>query len=112
MISVDGIKAFHGKMKYEPRNTAYRKVLEGDFVHRQFDEGGYWYNGGSSYPDKYCEIIEDDSVSLGEIADEIRRISDALRELKVTEENRKEVFEIASIVEEVISKISVRGTSE
>ena len=76
MIKADGIWAFHGTMIYSPLNPKFRKEVKGDFVHRFFDRDGnvcngfspdsdvqgYWYDGWSSYDDRFCEIHEEPSA--------------------------------------------------
>ena len=70
MIKCEGIMAFHGTMVYDPPNAKFRKELSGDFVHKQFDGEGYWYNGGWSYDDRFCKDIQE-GVTLGELIDEL-----------------------------------------
>ena len=104
MIKADGIKAFRGKMIYNPPNLKYRKELRGDFVHRKFDEGGYWYDAWSSYDDRYCEVVLDEADVANRLVDELQDIVDKLKDVRLTAENYDEVYGIVTGAEVLLSK--------
>ena len=103
MIQADGIKAFHGSMIYAPSNPKFRKEIKGDFVHRQFDGEGYWYDGWSSYDDRFC-VIQEEPSAADLIAELEHRIA-GLKGLVVTGENLPEVQRIIENVEEWITGV-------
>lgn len=102
MIKADGIMAFRGKLVYTPPINPQRngKVMYGDFVHRQFEDGGYWYGKGSSFSDKYCEVVED--VGASELLDELQVRIDILKNVVVDSGNKDVVEKIIGNVEEWI----------
>ena len=116
MIKADGIWAFHGSMTYAPPNPKFRKELKGDFVHRFFDSDGnvcngfdsgsdvhgYWYDGWSSYDDRFCIDIQEEPSAADLVAELEKRIA-ALKGLTVTVENLPEVQAIIKNVEEWLS---------
>ena len=107
MIKADGIWAFHGSMLYDPPNPRGRKELKGDFVHRQFDGEGYWYDGWSSYDDRFCKDIREEMVST-DIFDELEHRLAALKDLVATGENLEEIRNIISNTETWIAGMKAR----
>ena len=107
MIKADGIWAFHGTMIYSPPNPRGRKELKGDFVHRQFDGEGYWYDGWSSYDDRFCTDIREEMVST-DIFDELEHRLAALKDLAATGENLEEIRNIISNTETWIAGMKAR----
>ena len=107
MIKADGIWAFHGMMLYDPPNPRGRKELKGDFVHRQFDGEGYWYDGWSSYDDRFCKDIREEMVST-DIFDELEHRLAALKDLVATGENLEEIRNIISNTETWIAGMKAR----
>ncbi|MBO6268696.1 MAG: hypothetical protein J6N19_06075 [Clostridium sp.] len=107
MIKADGIWAFHGTMLYDPPNPRGRKELKGDFVHRQFDGEGYWYDGWSSYDDRFCKDIREEMVST-DIFDELEHRLAALKDLVATGENLEEIRNIISNTETWIAGMKAR----
>ena len=107
MIKADGIMAFHGSMLYDPPNPRGRKELKGDFVHRQFDGEGYWYDGWSSYDDRFCKDIREEMVST-DIFDELEHRLAALKDLVATGENLEEIRNIISNTETWIAGMKAR----
>lgn len=93
MIHADGIKAFHGSMLYDPPNPRGRKELKGGFIHRQFGNEGYWYDGWSSYDDRFCKDIREDMVST-DIFEELEHRLSTLKDLVATGENLPEILAI------------------
>lgn len=93
MIQADGIKAFHGSMLYDPPNPRGRKELRGDFIHRQFGDEGYWYDGWSSYDDRFCKDIREEMVST-DIFEELEHRLSVLKDLVATGENLPEILAI------------------
>ena len=104
MIQADGIKAFHGTMLYDPPNPKGRRELKGDFIHRQFGDEGYWYDGWSSYDDEFCKDIREEVVSLDVLEELEHRIS-VLKELSVSEENLPEIRKIIENVSEWVGGV-------
>ena len=92
MIKADGIMAFRGVLVYNPPNPKFADEIVGDFVHRQFDEGGYWYDGWRSYDDRFCEVRE--ATSASELIGALEARLNALLEMTVTAENVEEVREM------------------
>lgn len=107
MIKADGIWAFHGSMLYDPPNPRGRKELKGDFVHRQFDGEGYWYDGWSSYDERFCKDIREEMVST-DIFDELEHRLAALKDLVATGENLEEIRNIISNTETWIAGMKAR----
>lgn len=107
MIKADGIMAFHGTMIYSPPNPKFRKEIKGDFVHRQFDGEGYWYDGWSSYDDRFCKDIREEMVST-DIFDELEHRLAALKDLVATGENLEEIRSIISNTETWIAGMKAR----
>lgn len=121
MIKADGIWAFHGTMIYSPPNTKFRKEVKGDFVHRFFDRDGnvcngfspdsdvqgYWYDGWSSYDDRFCKDIREEMVST-DIFDELEHRLAALKDLVATGENLEEIRNIISNTETWIAGMKAR----
>lgn len=108
MIQADGIKAFHGSMLYDPPNPRGRKELKGDFIHRQFDGEGYWYDGWSSYDDRFCKDIKEELVSI-DIIEELEHRLASLKELVATGENLEEIRNIISNTETWIAGVKARA---
>ena len=107
MIKADGIWAFHGSMLYDPPNPRGRKELKGDFVHRQFDGEGYWYDGWSSYDERFCKDIREEMVSTDNF-DELEHRLAALKDLVATGENLEEIRNIISNTETWIAGMKAR----
>lgn len=107
MIKADGIWAFHGTMIYSPPNPKFRKEIKGDFIHRQFDGEGYWYDGWSSYDDRFCTDIREEMVST-DIFDELEHRLAALKDLVATGENLEEIRNIISNTETWIAGMKAR----
>ena len=58
MIKVEGYKAFKGTMKITPKTVLMQPFeIKGDWLYKP--EYDCWYNGGSSYPARICEVVED-----------------------------------------------------
>ena len=56
MICVEGYKAFHGKMRIEPKSSYIKPFeVEGDWLYKP--DTDCWYSGGSSYPANICSIV-------------------------------------------------------
>lgn len=104
MIKADGIWAFHGSMLYDPPNPRGRKELKGDFIHRQFGDEGYWYDGWSSYDDRFCKDIKEELVST-DVVEEIKHRLGALKSLVATGENLEEIRNIISNTEIWLSEM-------
>lgn len=58
MINADGFKAFHGTMRITMANGSVSNVT-GDWIYRP---NGYWYHGFQSWPEKCCEVLDDQTV--------------------------------------------------
>lgn len=58
LIKVDGYKAFRGTMRI---NTVSQQSFDiyGDWLYKP--EAGCWYNKMSSYPERICEIVKDET---------------------------------------------------
>lgn len=106
MIKADGIWAFHGTMIYSPPNPKFRKEIKGDFVHRQFDGEGYWYDGWSSYDDRFCEVHEE--LSAADLVEELEKRIAGLKGLVVTGENLPEIQAIIDNTETWIEGVKAR----
>lgn len=93
MIQADGIKAFHGKLIYRCPNPKFGvQEYVGDFIHRQFGNEGYWYGAGSSFDDRYCEVVE--GVDIAEEISELNRCISALKDIVVSVENVEQALDI------------------
>lgn len=56
MICVEGYKAFHGKMRIEPKSSYFMPFeVEGDWLYKP--DTDCWYGGGSSYPAAICVVV-------------------------------------------------------
>lgn len=120
MVKADGIWAFHGTMIYSPLNPKFQKEVKGDFVHRFFDRDGnvcngfspdsdvqgYWYDGWSSYDDRFCEIHEEPSAA--DLVAELERRISGLKGLVVTGENLPEIQAMIENVEEWLDGVKAR----
>ncbi len=57
IITVEGYKAFRGKLKVSPKIEKVKPFLvEGDFIYKP--DTGCWYGRGCSYAADICEIVE------------------------------------------------------
>lgn len=104
MIKADGIMAFHGSMLYDPPNPRGRKELKGDFIHRDFDGEGYWYDGWSSYDDRFCKDIREEMVST-DIFEELEHRLSVLKGLAATGENLPEILAIIENTSEWVNGV-------
>lgn len=90
MINCEGIKAFRGSMVYDPPNPRGYKELKGEFIHKQFGDEGYWYDGWSSYDDRFCRDIQEEP-DVKELISEIEKRLEILWDLVVAEDNASAV---------------------
>ena len=111
MIKCEGIKAFRGSMVYDPPNPRGYKELKGEFIHKQFGDEGYWYDGWSSYDDRFCRDIQEEP-DLKELVRELETRNNAIKSLIVNCENKDEIVDalrslaewIDGVKEMVVSK--------
>lgn len=58
MIKADGFKAFKGTMRISPIG-AEPFDLRGDWIYKP---NGYWCHGFQSWPEKICEVVDDETL--------------------------------------------------
>lgn len=104
MIVCEGIKAFRGSMVYDPPNPRGYKELKGSFIHKQFDSEGYWYDGWSSYDDRFCRDIQEEP-DLAWLMDELEKRIGAIKGIVASEENKGELEEAIKSTEEWIDGV-------
>jgi hypothetical protein len=106
MIKCEGIMAFHGSMVYDPPNKKFHREIKGDFIHKQFDGEGYWYDGWSSYDDRFCTIQEEPSAS--DLIGELEARVNALKGIVASDGNKEEIQRIIDNVEVWMDGVKAR----